>query len=36
LTACNIADFVGLNKALCKYWTKAPVLSNSYTLFAMG
>jgi hypothetical protein len=20
LTACNIADFVGLNKALCKLW----------------
>jgi hypothetical protein len=36
LTACNIADFVGLSRALCKYWTKAPVLRNLYTFFAMG
>jgi hypothetical protein len=36
LTACNIADFVGLKRALCKLWTNAPVLRNSYTLFAMG
>jgi hypothetical protein len=36
LTACNIADLVGLNRVLCKKWTKAPVLRNSYTLCAMG
>jgi hypothetical protein len=36
LTACNIAAFVGLNKAFCKLWTNAPVLRNSYTLFDMG
>jgi hypothetical protein len=36
LTVFNIAAFVGLKKALCKIWIKAPVLRNSYTLFAMG
>jgi hypothetical protein len=36
LTACNIAAFVGLNKALCKEWTNTPLLRYSYTLFAMG
>jgi hypothetical protein len=36
LTACNIAAFVRLNKVLCKKWIKAPVVHNSYKLFAMG